>query len=311
MHSVTVVIPTYKRRERVGQAIESALAQPGVRCQVIVVIDDLCMETRALAESYGDRVEVIFNERNRGASFSRNQGLARTTTRFVMFLDSDDHVEGPLLSGLCDAMAKNAADVGFGPTIGYNEISGQRSVYPALPNRREEAFAEWLLGHRYVPPCSVLWNASFLRSIEGWDEELDRNDDAEISLRALIMGAITCFSQQGAGVYVHHGDPNRISRSKNYESNLRCIQKLLERDGTAIPRATVERVSAVALYEIARLAFQIGNVTLGEKALTLSRRYGFTGHRGPALSRALSNVVGLRNTQRIRSLLVSADADRH
>ena len=195
MHSVTVVIPTYKRRERVGRAIESALAQPGVQCQVIVVIDALCIKTRALAESYGDRVEVIFNERNCGASFSRNAGLARTTTRFVMFLDSDDHVEGPLLSGLCEAMDKSAADVGFGPTVGYNEISGERSVYPGLQSSREDAYAEWLLGHRYVPPCSVLWNAAFLRSIGGWDEEVDLNDGAEVALHALILCAVTCFSQ--------------------------------------------------------------------------------------------------------------------
>jgi len=91
MPRVSVVIPAYKSKRFIGEAVDSVLRQTVVDYEVIVV-DDGCPEGtgRFVAETYGDRVTVIEQE-NGGPAVARNTGIQRSTGEWVAFLDSDDH----------------------------------------------------------------------------------------------------------------------------------------------------------------------------------------------------------------------------
>ena len=303
--AVTIVVPSYKNADRVGKAIRSALDQPDVDATVIVVIDDLCENTRRLAAGFGERVRTIVNDRNRGAPFSRNAGLALTTTPFVMFLDSDDYVEGRLLAGICEEMQVTGATVGFGPAISHQDTTGDRHFYRRPASSVETLFEDWMEGPFCVPSCSVVWNTAFLRKVGGWDEELRRNQDGELLMRALLKGATTCLAEirPSAGIYVKHDGDHRITRLQDHASSIHAIETLLATPSIVIPEQTVRRSSALRLYEIARLAFQGDDRAVGERALKMSRDLGFSGHRGSKASRVLGRLVGLRNLQRLRSLI--------
>ena len=96
--SVTAVIPTYRRADRILRAVESALKQT-CSCEVIVVDDngrgsaDQIQTEHALRPYIEDhRVRYLVNEENRKASYSRNQGLACAAGKYVTFLDDDDEI---------------------------------------------------------------------------------------------------------------------------------------------------------------------------------------------------------------------------
>src|SRR5690242_5304333 len=143
MAVLTVVIPVYRNRDRVAATINSVFSQPDVEARVIAVIDDQCDETRAILRQFGDSIEVVVNDRTRGAPYCRTRGLARAATRHVMFLDSDEYLEGPLLRGICSRLDETGAVIGFGPTI--MEFEDGRPRRPlALPGAdRATMFAEW------------------------------------------------------------------------------------------------------------------------------------------------------------------------
>lgn len=88
---VSVIIPVYNGADRIGLALDSALAQH-VPLEVIV-IDDCSTDglDRALA-AYRDDPAVIClkNEVNLGAAQSRNRGVAAARGEYVAFLDADD-----------------------------------------------------------------------------------------------------------------------------------------------------------------------------------------------------------------------------
>ncbi len=89
---VTVVLPTYQRRALVDRAIESVLAQEGVRIELIVVDDGSTDGTAEHVRArWGSDARVVLVEKeNGGCSSARNVGIERARGRYVAFLDSDD-----------------------------------------------------------------------------------------------------------------------------------------------------------------------------------------------------------------------------
>jgi len=86
---VSVIIPAYNAESYVGEAIESVLAQTSAPSEVIVVDDASTDGTAAIASSFGDRVQLIRQERA-GANAARNLGVLRSSSSYISFLDADD-----------------------------------------------------------------------------------------------------------------------------------------------------------------------------------------------------------------------------
>lgn len=303
--AITAVIPAYRSAARIANAIRSVLAQPDVEARVVVVVDDQSEETTAAASGYGDAVTVLVNERNLGSAVSRNVGLERVETPFVIFLDSDDWVEGRLLAGLCAAIERHGADLGFGTFVNLDESSGRRTPVPPPAGLTEaELFERWLIGTTYVAPCAVVWRTERVRAIGGWDRQIRRGDDAELACRALLTGCRFTTSSEGEGIYLYHESPHRVSRQSSRCADLKAlIDKLVALPAATLPRSVVEHAAAHAYYETARVAFVEGDPHTGRAALASARAHGFAGHLGSLAARVLGRVIGLENRLRLRALL--------
>jgi hypothetical protein len=91
--SVTVVIPCFNYAHYLPVAVASALDQPGVSVDVVVVddasTDDSAAVARALAEQ-DPRVTVVVHARNAGPVATFNDGLTHVTGDYLVRLDADD-----------------------------------------------------------------------------------------------------------------------------------------------------------------------------------------------------------------------------
>ena len=302
---LTCIIPSYRNPHRVGKAIRSVLDQPDVNTRVILVIDDQCRDTERFAATFGERVETIWNETNRGAPYSRNAGLERAKTPFVMFLDSDDWIEGELLAGLCKAIESQSAQIGFGPWRRYLDETGTYSPIRPGPTgfSTETLFSQWLQGKYFVPCCSVLWRTDTLKEIGGWDEQLARNQDGELVMRGLLKGLRFAVSDEGAGIYVTHGGAHRVSKQQqNYPALAEVVKSLQALRSDWIEPDALNSSAARAYYEIARRAFMANDPGFGRTALAQARELGFFGHSGSVPARIAGQLLGLENRIRIGKL---------
>ncbi len=89
---LSIVVSSYNYARYLRAAIDSALAQTCDSLQVIVVDDGSTDGSVGLIESYGDRIETLFQS-NRGQVASCTAGLALCRHEIVIFLDSDDRLE--------------------------------------------------------------------------------------------------------------------------------------------------------------------------------------------------------------------------
>lgn len=84
---ISVVIPTYNRKDFLKEAIESVLKQKDVKKEIIIVDDGSNDGTYEEIKNYP--VGYFFQE-NKGPASARNLGIKNSKGDFIAFLDSDD-----------------------------------------------------------------------------------------------------------------------------------------------------------------------------------------------------------------------------
>lgn len=91
--TVSVVIPAYNAERFLPDAVQSVLNQTFSDWELLIIDDCSTDRTAEIAASYAardDRVILMRNEQNCGASASRHRGVQAAQGEWIAFLDSDD-----------------------------------------------------------------------------------------------------------------------------------------------------------------------------------------------------------------------------
>lgn len=198
---ISVVVPTYNRREHVLRAIDSVIAQTRPVSEIVVVDDGSTDGTGEAIESrYGQMVKV-FRQENGGVSSARNHGIRKATGDWIAFLDSDD-VWFPMKIELqTEALRAFGPEFGFCFTnnvfAGNPEMTGsvfEKSSFRSQPGPGilEEPTRRMLDGREPFFTSSLLVLRSLLEVLDGFDESLVVGEDADIAFR-LSFRTKFCF----------------------------------------------------------------------------------------------------------------------
>lgn len=104
--NVSIIITNYNYARFLKTAIDSALAQTYPLVEVIVVDDGSTDHSRAIIDSYGNRIKAIFKT-NGGLASSFNAGVAASAGDVICFLDADDRFLPEKAAQLIDAYERN------------------------------------------------------------------------------------------------------------------------------------------------------------------------------------------------------------
>lgn len=85
----SVIIPSFNRKEKLRNAINSVLEQDEKDFEVIVVDDGSDDGTAGLMDEFNGRLTYIY-QNNSGVSSARNKGIISSTAPHITLLDSDD-----------------------------------------------------------------------------------------------------------------------------------------------------------------------------------------------------------------------------
>ena len=117
---VSIVIPTFKRAERLENAISSCLNQSYKNLEIIVIDDNgLGSENQLktknnidnIIERFNDqRIKYIPNARNMGGAIARNIGVDNSSGEYIAFLDDDDLLHPDSIKLRLEAIAGHDVD---------------------------------------------------------------------------------------------------------------------------------------------------------------------------------------------------------
>ena len=93
---VSVIMPYYHKKDYFFDSINSVLNQTYKNLEIIIIYDD---ENKNDLEHIKNcikndtRVKIIFNDSNKGVSYSRNKAISIAQGKYIAFLDCDDFWE--------------------------------------------------------------------------------------------------------------------------------------------------------------------------------------------------------------------------
>ena len=93
MSLVSIIIPYYKKKLYIEEAVNSAINQTFKDIEIIIVFDDPEENDLSYIEKISKkdkRIKLIINDKNLGAGNSRNIGILKSIGQYIAFLDSDD-----------------------------------------------------------------------------------------------------------------------------------------------------------------------------------------------------------------------------
>jgi Glycosyl transferase family 2 len=235
---VSVVIPTYRRREHVRCAVASVLTQTYRDFEVIVVDDGSTDGTDSAVAGLDARLRY-YRRQNQGVASARNFGIRASRGDVVAFLDSDNRwLENHLT--VLTGMLSNHPEAVAASTCPNFQVKGRARV--------EEAQVVDLLpmltigtGVGYMS-CVAVHRAALL-AVGAFNEELPVWDDSDLFLRLAMRGPFCVLNHQ---TIVHRttrgGLRERGIRNREYLTAMERSAEAAEKELIAPERPDVQEL---------------------------------------------------------------------
>ena len=188
-NSISVIIPTYNRAEKLAKALDSVLAQTTPAQEIIVIDDGSTDRTEALINHDYPTIQYHKQE-NRGVSAARNVGIQSATSEWLAFLDSDDEwlankleVQMKRLKAEPDNLISHTDEIW---------VRNGRRVNPKKKHIKKGGHIfEHCLPMCAMSPSSIIIHRSVLDDVGLFDESLPACEDYDLWLRITAKYPVT------------------------------------------------------------------------------------------------------------------------
>lgn len=177
---VSIIIPTYNRREFVQEAIDSVLRQDYEAREVIVIDDGSTDGTEAALRRFPS---VRYHaQANQGVSRARNHGLELAQGALICFLDSDDLWLPKKLSTQVALMVQQPE-----VRVSYTDEIWIRRGRRVNPKKKHQKHSGWVFSQCLplctISPSSVMLRREVFDEVGCFDESLPVCEDYDLWLR--------------------------------------------------------------------------------------------------------------------------------
>ena len=130
MPTVSVVMPTFNRADRLHNSISSILSQDFDDLELLIVDDGLTDNTSEVVsslQSYDARIRYEKLTENRGVGFARDAGMQHVTGKYIVPADADDlWLPGKLSAHVRILDYQSEIDILFGDCWHIDHLAGTR-----------------------------------------------------------------------------------------------------------------------------------------------------------------------------------------
>jgi glycosyltransferase involved in cell wall biosynthesis len=164
--TISVIIPCYNSGSFLPDAIKSILSQEGEVAYDIFIVDDGSTDqiTIALLNEYKKiNINVVYQE-NKGPAAARNAGVRASSSKYLLFLDSDNKIRPSYIS---KAIKVLESDKEIGVVYGKPTFFGESSEPRYTPG---EFNIYKILEGNNIDMCAVVRREAW-ESVGGFDED--------------------------------------------------------------------------------------------------------------------------------------------
>ena len=110
---VSIIVPVYNVEPWLNKCIDSLIAQSYKDIEILLINDGSTDKSGNICDEYLNKSNIIsvFNNKNRGLSYSRNFGIKNSKGKYIMFVDSDDFIsDSNVIEKFVEILEKEKSD---------------------------------------------------------------------------------------------------------------------------------------------------------------------------------------------------------
>lgn len=256
---ISVIVPVFKVEKYLEKCVLTITSQTYKNLEIILVDDGSPDNCPALCDSLSKtdkRIKVIHKE-NGGLSDARNVGFAKSTGKFVTFVDSDDFLNVNFIEKLYKNLTQTRSDLSI---CGYEEIHeneevdiNQKETSEVLTFDDNNKFEQLYTKNKVV--FITAWGKLYKREIfDKIKYPVNKiNEDEFVCHHILSLCKKVCF--EDAKYYYYVQRENSIMHQKYTKRNLDVFDGLYERIlffKANYPKLTLQAVYGYLLLIIKR-----------------------------------------------------------
>lgn len=223
--TVSVIIPTFQRRDFVQRAVASALAQSYRDFEVLVVDDGSTDGTREALAFPSDRLRYVWQE-NRGTAAARNAGIELARGEILAFLDSDDRWLPRHLDVLVRTLDRHPSAVLASTSPGFLAVGRAEPEDAELADPLPELLIANNVG--YVSCVGV--RRSALAAVGRFTEGLEPAEYTDLIVRLALQGPFALVRRRTAVLQATRGA--MLDRGRRRGQYLQALAAIAERTAT-------------------------------------------------------------------------------
>ena len=223
--NISVIIPTFNRRQTLDRAIDSILSQTYQPYEIIVVDDGSTDGTADWLSANYSSLQII-QQSNKGVSSARNAGINSARGDWIALLDSDDEWLPDKLE-IQVKLLQNNAELRFCHT---NEIwirNGVRINQMKKHQKYGGNIFKKCLDICRISPSSSLFHTSVIKDVGLFDESLDVCEDYDLWLRITAKYPVLFLDQPLIKKFGGHTDQLSKVFGGIEQYRIRSLEKIL------------------------------------------------------------------------------------
>jgi glycosyltransferase involved in cell wall biosynthesis len=224
---VSVIIPCYKQREYLKEAIDSILNQTYPHFEILVVDDGSPDNVEEVVQQY-TQVKLI-KQPNQGAAVARNNGILASKGAYLIFLDSDDRLLPDALQVSVDFLSAHPQCAYVTGLVQLIDTKGNFLTIPPQLHVETDHFRTLLQANYIWTPGVVMYRRSVFDTHAGFDSTAGGSADYELNIRIARTLPIGC-----------HG--RIILEYRQHEANMSSNLAYMLKSGVGVRRAGLKYV---------------------------------------------------------------------
>ena len=110
-NDISIIVPIYNAEKFIKKCVDSLLNQTKKEIEIILINDGSTDNTLKILKEYKDKRIKLFSNKNQGIGKTRNFGISKATSKYIMFCDSDDYYEPNMCELMFNKAEKNNLDL--------------------------------------------------------------------------------------------------------------------------------------------------------------------------------------------------------
>lgn len=221
---ISIIIPVYNSEKYLKKCLDSVFSQSYNNIEVIVVNDGSTDNSDIICKKYIGKKNMIYKRiQHSGAPTARNIGLSMANGIFIIFFDSDDHLQPNAMESMYNKMKDEKADIVIGKSYIINETGkklGIQNLY-LCRNLTSQAYSYFLIDPF---PGNKLYKMELIKKNSLLFSDIKIGQDLNFFLKYLIFTKKISFLEEFVSSY-------RLvstSISRTYDLRILDIVKSLE-----------------------------------------------------------------------------------